>query len=180
MTRPALVVGFDDSPSALSALRWAAAEALRIGGSLRAVHALSWPFGAELPDRPGDEPFEPTSLDEIDAVYHASITATFDSIHPRPDWILQFADGDAGPVLVRQSKHAYALVIGAPYHTGPGRLLVGSVAHYCLSHAVCPVVAVPAGYERLPKPTRLPSAALVGEAVRDTAPGNRRTGTRGR
>lgn len=148
MTRPAIIVGLDDSPSALSALRWAAREALRIGGNLWAVHALSWPFGAELPGRPGDEPFVPTSLGEIDAVYHASITAIFDSVQPRPDWILQFAHGDAGPVLVHQSEHAYALVIGAPYHTGLGRLLVGSVAHYCLSHALCPVVAVPADYTK--------------------------------
>jgi len=84
------------------------------------------------------------SLAEMDNLYRASITTIFDSIDPRPDWIFQFARGDAGPVLVRQSEHARALVIGTPYQVGLGRLVAGSVAHYCLSHAQCPIVAVPA------------------------------------
>jgi nucleotide-binding universal stress UspA family protein len=159
VTRPAIVVGLDDSPSALSALHWASAEAIRVGGNLRAVHALSWPFGAQPPGSPAEEPFIPEPLADVDAAYHASITAIFDSIHPRPDWILQFAAGDAGPVLVHQSEHAYMLVIGAPYHTGLGRLLVGSVAHYCVSHALCPVVAVPPDYKQLVEADRPPTAA---------------------
>jgi nucleotide-binding universal stress UspA family protein len=35
-------------------------------------------------------------------------------------------------------------VVGTGEHTGVRRLLEGSVSHYCLSHAACPVVAVPA------------------------------------
>jgi nucleotide-binding universal stress UspA family protein len=87
---------------------------------------------------------EPVSHAEVDHVYRASITTRFDAIDPRPDWIIQFARGDAGPVLVRQSAQARALVIGRPYHVGLGRLVAGSVAHYCVSHALCPVIAVPA------------------------------------
>ena len=34
-------------------------------------------------------------------------------------------------------------MIGTQEHTGLGRLLVGSVSHYCLAHACCPLVAVP-------------------------------------
>ena len=34
--------------------------------------------------------------------------------------------------------------MGTREHAGLRRLLSGSVSHYCLSHAVCPVVAVPA------------------------------------
>ena len=75
------------------------------------------------------------------------MTAVFDEINPRPDWLIQFARGDAGPVLVRQSRNASLLVIGTPEHVGLGRLIVGSVGHYCLSHATCPLVAVPAGRE---------------------------------
>ena len=65
-------------------------------------------------------------------------------VSPRPDWVLQFASGDTGPVLVRQSEDARLLVLGTREHVGLGRLVSGSVSHYCLSHAVCPVVAVPA------------------------------------
>jgi hypothetical protein len=44
-------------------------------------------------------------------------------------------------------------VVGTREHVGLGRLLVGSISHYCLTHATCPVVAVPAKrpdkYQRL-------------------------------
>ena len=51
--------------------------------------------------------------------------------------------GYAGEVLARLSKKAELLVVGTREHVGLGRLLVGSVSHYCLRHAACPVVAVP-------------------------------------
>jgi hypothetical protein len=38
-------------------------------------------------------------------------------------------------------------VLGTREHTGLRRAVVGSVSHYCLSHAVPPVVAVPADLE---------------------------------
>ena len=136
-----IVVGLDDSPSGMAALQWAAAEAIRSHAVLRAVHALSWPFGVEHAD--GALAGRQLSRAEVEVAYRASITRVFDAIRPRPDWIIQFADGEAGPVLVRQSEKATALVIGTPSHVGLGRLLIGSVAQYCLSHANCPVVAVP-------------------------------------
>jgi nucleotide-binding universal stress UspA family protein len=139
--RNEIVVGLDDSPSGMAALRWAAAEAIRSHAVLRAVHALSWPFGVEHAD--GILAGRQLSRAEVDVAYRASITRVFDAIQPRPDWIIQFAHGDPGPVLIRQSEQANALVIGTPSHVGLGRLLIGSVAQYCLSHASCPVVAVP-------------------------------------
>src|SRR5512133_1167412 len=42
--------------------------------------------------------------------------------------------------MVGQSKDAKLLVLDARGHRGLERLLVGSVGHYCLSHAFCPVV----------------------------------------
>ena len=51
------------------------------------------------------------------------------------------------------SKHAELLVVGTREHVGLGRLLVGSVSHYCLRHAACPVVAVP-----IPAPLETESA----------------------
>ena len=142
MHRNELVVGLDDSPSGEAALQWAAAEAVRTGAVVRAVHALGWPFGVESTKLSGA--YRYLSHEEVDEIYRASITRVFDAVHPRPDWILQYARGDAGPVLVHQSEQAIALVIGTPSDVGRGRLIAGSVAHYCLSHANCPVVAVPA------------------------------------
>jgi nucleotide-binding universal stress UspA family protein len=82
------------------------------------------------------------SREELQNAYLQAITAVSDAISPWPDWILQFASGDTGPVLVRQSRDARLLVVGTREHVGLGRLVSSSVSHYCLSHAVCPVVAV--------------------------------------
>ena len=50
-----------------------------------------------------------------------------------------------GPTLVAQSASASLLVVGTRENAGWSRLVHGSVSHYCLSHARCPVVVVPAG-----------------------------------
>jgi nucleotide-binding universal stress UspA family protein len=131
-----IVVGFDDSPSGKAALRWAADYAKLTGWRLRAVHALSWPFG------PGSD--TERSLREVHEGYQARITAVFSEIDPHLDWQLQLEKGDAGPVLVEQSRSARALVLGTPSHVGFGRLLVGSVGQHCLRHTRCPVIFVPA------------------------------------
>ena len=149
MSTREIVVGLDDSRSARAALRWASDHARHTGLVLRAVHALSWPFGVQSPGL-DTEAERHLSFDEVDARYRASITAVFDEINPRPDWLIQFARGDAGPVLVRQSQGAALLVIGTPEHVGLGRLIAGSVGHYCLSHATCPLVAVPPAREPAP------------------------------
>jgi nucleotide-binding universal stress UspA family protein len=67
----------------------------------------------------------------------------FDELQPEPNWTLQFAQGHAGRIMVGESKNAQLLVLGAREHRGLQRLLVGSVGHYCFSHAFCPVVSVP-------------------------------------
>ena len=142
--RNEIVVGLDDSPSSKAALDWAAEQAKSTGAVLRAVHALDWPYGLSADGFPSPMDVTNVTREEIEDSYRRAITAVFDAISPRPDWILQFASGDTGQVLVRQSKDSRLLVVGTREHVGLGRLLTGSVSHYCLSHALCPVVAVPA------------------------------------
>jgi nucleotide-binding universal stress UspA family protein len=142
--RNEIVVGLDDSPSGKSALNWAAEQARAVGAVLRAVHALDWPYGLSPAGFPAPSDWMDVSRDELQESYQQWITSVFDAISPSPDWILQFASGDTGKVLVEQSKGARLLVVGTREHVGLGRLLTGSVSHYCLSHAGCPVVAVPA------------------------------------
>ena len=149
MDRQEIVVGLDESKSARQALRWAAGYAERTGSEVRAVHALSWPLGVVDPAEPGY-----LSAERIEELYRASISRVFDEIDPRPDWLFQFAKGDAGPVLIRQSRGASLLVVGAPEHVGLGRLITGSVAHYCVSHATCPVIVVPAALPQADRTTQ--------------------------
>ena len=139
-----IVVGLDDSPSGRAALDWAAEHARSVGAVLRAVHVLDWPYGLSSAGFPAPANFMELSREEIEDSYRRAITAVFEAVSPASDWTLQFASGDTGQVLVRQSKDARLLVVGTREHVGLGRLLTGSVSHHCLSHAVCPVVAVPA------------------------------------
>jgi nucleotide-binding universal stress UspA family protein len=102
-----------------------------------------WPYGLSSAGFPSPMDVTNVTMEEIQEPYRQAITAVFDAASPDSDWIMQFATGDAGPVLVRQSKDARLLVVRTREHVGLGRLLTSSVSHYCLSRALCPVVAVP-------------------------------------
>jgi nucleotide-binding universal stress UspA family protein len=142
--RNEIVVGLDNSPSSKPALKWAAEQAKSTGAPLRAVHVLDWPYGLSTIGFPAPVNYMDVRREEIEDSYREAIVAEFQGVSPRPDWILQFASGDAGHILVEQSKDARLLVVGTREHAGLRRLWSGSVSHYSLSHAVCPVVAVPA------------------------------------
>jgi nucleotide-binding universal stress UspA family protein len=139
-----VVVGLDASPAAAEALRWAARYARAVGADLHAVHAFVWsqreavflPTDPSMLDTSG-KPLRPVRPPE-------DIARLFASVQPESGWTLTCFAGDPGPVLRSRAKDADLLVVGTGEHAGLGRLLVGSVSHYCLSNAPCPVVAVPA------------------------------------
>jgi nucleotide-binding universal stress UspA family protein len=136
-------VGLDVSPVSHSALAWAANQARLTGAELRAVHSLLVPAAmwASL-----DQMSVPASIVDDDRVmqaYRDAVTAVWDTVQPEPSWRLEFYHANPGRLLVAESGHAGLLVIGTREHVGWGRILNGSVSHYCLSHATCPVVAVP-------------------------------------
>ena len=134
-----VVVGIDDSPSAAAALEWAARWARSAGARLRAVHvlnpatgsALVWGSGFPTSAYVADIP----SREEVEGV----MSAVFRSAAPEPDWTLEIRDGVAGRELVNASAEARLLVVGTREHVGLGRLIKGSVSHYCITHARCPV-----------------------------------------
>lgn len=145
MTNSTIVVGLDESSSSRAALDWASRYARLTGSVLRAIHVLDWPDGLDEADVVSARPAHRIlTHDEIEGIYRERITRIFDELHPRPDWLMQFAQGEVGPVLVHQAARASLLVVGTREHVGLGRLLAGSVSHFCLSHALCPIVAVPA------------------------------------
>ncbi len=153
-----IVVGLDLSASSALALHWAAAQAHRTGVRLRAVHALNLPLALGVA---GIVTY-PTAVsdDRVEASYREAVSAVWDSIGPGPDWRLDFFGDEAGPALVRESARSAMLVIGTREHVGFGRILSGSVSHYCLSHAHCPIVAVPSTHVRPGTDTdRVPSTA---------------------
>ena len=140
-----IVIGLDLSRSARAALDWAAEHARATGRTLRAVNVISASATYSMALGGVAVPIEPS---EMDAPHRDAVAAIFDSVQPELGWQLKFFSGEAGPILVAESIGAALLVVGTKEHVGIGRLMAGSVSHYCLSHAQCPVVAVPAARDR--------------------------------
>ena len=125
--RSEIVVGLNRSPSGRAAWNWASAYSRSHGDRLRAVHVYE----------------HRSSLDRA----RNELQAMFAESGPEPDWQLDFLDGHVGEVLLEQSQHARMLVIGTREHVGINRVVDGSVSHFCLNNAHCPVVAVPPGHQ---------------------------------
>jgi|SRR5215211_4363680 len=121
--RNEIVVGLDDSPSSRAALDWAAEEARSVGAVLRAVHALDRPSGLSAAVFHVPANLMDIIREELKDSYRQAITAVFDAVSPRPEWMLQVASGDAGEVLIRQSRDARLLVVGTREHVGLARML---------------------------------------------------------
>ena len=137
-----IVVGLDLSPSARAALKWAAAQARATGQNLRAVHAFDTSATLTMAVGMGGLAV-PVHASAMDA-YREAISDVFDSVQPETGWRLEFSPGAAGPVLVAEGLGEALLVVGTREQSGIGRFVFGSVSHHCISHAQCPVVAVPA------------------------------------
>ena len=139
-----IVVGVDTSPSGRRALTWAAQYARATGQRLRALHVFSYRAPGGVMFTSGGLPGMPTGgSDELRDEVEGEIRSAFNSLAPDPNWRLEFWGGSIGPTLVDQAKQADLLIIGTREHTGFDRVLSGSVSHYCLSRARCPIVAVP-------------------------------------
>jgi nucleotide-binding universal stress UspA family protein len=144
-TEPAFIaVGLDEGPASAAALRWAADHSRTTGLPLRVIHAwqLSALGAAAVTSGAGDYLQAATEDARARATRWVLDALGGDSAEIR--WTLDIVEGPPGPALVGLSRNAKALVLGTREHTGLRRAVVGSVSHYCLSHAVPPVVAVPA------------------------------------
>jgi hypothetical protein len=103
MTRPTVLVGLDDSAAALAALAWAARYCRRTASALRAVNVLQWPIGIASIGRPAEQLlFLPER--EVSSDYRQAIRGIFRDVEPEASWLLTFAEGDAGEVLVHLTK----------------------------------------------------------------------------
>jgi nucleotide-binding universal stress UspA family protein len=140
MGKTDIVVGLDQSESGAAALRWAEAQARLSGSRLRIVHA--WQLQAPEVFIAAAELREAKAQDA-----RARATQWIrDALGDAPDvppWTLEVVEANPGLALVERSRQASLMVIGTREHTGLRRLVAGSVSHYALSHATCPVVAVP-------------------------------------
>ncbi|MDF2977084.1 MAG: universal stress protein [Actinomycetospora sp.] len=153
-----VVVGLDDSVGARTALRYAMAEARRLGGVLEVVTAFVSPERLAVLLR---VPLV-AAREEFAAAAEAAARAVVDEVLAaariedpgavEPVVVVRAMPGDPGPVLAEASAGAARLVVG---HRGRGRATtaaLGSVGWWCLRHATCPVTVVPPAGTARPVP----------------------------
>ncbi|MFX0577885.1 universal stress protein [Nocardia nepalensis] len=132
--RTSIVVGVDDSPTALNAARWAA----YLAGALRAplLIAYAQQHSATAARQLAERIHSPHSSDAARAtiertrqlVYTCDPNLTVGTVHP---------EGPPADALVALSAHARMVVVGA--RTAYGDRLVGPTTMHVAQHAHCPV-----------------------------------------
>jgi len=137
-----IIVGLDDSAASQAAHRWAVDYARATGKDLCAVHVLDWPIGLNASSiKSGTRLYVPK--EDVAEPYRRGMDRVFGDTDSSQSSALRFAQGDVGDVLARLSAHAALLVIGTHEPVRRRPHLEGSIDHYCISHASCPVVTVP-------------------------------------
>src|SRR5215207_7068395 len=161
-----IVVGVDASPDARRALAWAAAEARLRQAVLQVVHAYHAKLAAPVyfgSTHTYDASVEAAGVPppELTASVHRR-QAFEEAVRSQADQLLEALLGELGETvsgvevqqtvvedrhpaeaLVQLSVDAELLVVGSRGRGGFSELLLGSVSHAAVLHAVCPVVVIP-------------------------------------
>jgi nucleotide-binding universal stress UspA family protein len=137
-----IVVGVDGSASAHAAVTWAAAEARMREAAVHLVVAYRYPLAFA---GTGADPSvaAPDEQRRAEAVLDEAIAAAGEELDGLG--VSRHVKGGEGPghALVSHAAGADLLVLGTKGLGGVSGFTLGSVSHYCVSHAHCPVVVVP-------------------------------------
>ncbi|MDA0633922.1 universal stress protein [Nonomuraea sp. MCN248] len=132
-----VVVGYDGSPSAREALRWAADEAEGRGLPLTVCHAWDWPHH----EWPGE--LVPLGLVQRPARRLVKAAAAWAARrHPHLPVNSLTDRGSAADLLVELSGTAALIVVGARGYGTLRGMAVGSVSGHVAAHARCPVIVM--------------------------------------
>ncbi|NUT49332.1 MAG: universal stress protein [Saccharothrix sp.] len=140
MSEP-IVVGVDGSEPALAAARWAATEAARHRVPVKLVHSYQLPaYGYPGFVPTGEEvrqAFEDAAREPL-----AEAERAVRAVAPEVEVSTSIVLGGAAAVLIEESRHARAVVLGSRGLGGFTGLVVGSVTAAVSAHAGSPVVVL--------------------------------------
>ncbi|MFE2092346.1 universal stress protein [Streptomyces sp. NPDC059460] len=161
-----LVVGVDGSEPSLRAVDWAADEAVLRGVPLRVVYACLWERyeGAALARDIGKPTALPLAQDVVGAAAqrararHPDLQVAADVVFEEPEY-----------ALVREARHASALVVGTRGRSGIAEMLLGSVSLAVAAAADCPVIVLRGSHDnQATPPVRGRVVVGVGEDVKES------------
>ncbi|MEU7565521.1 universal stress protein [Streptomyces fradiae] len=134
-----LVVGVDGSDHSLQALDWACDEALRHGVPLRLVYASLWQrYEGAVPAAGPDRAAERVMAENIAGTAAERVRRRAPRLHV----VAEVLPEDAAGALLRESRSAFAVVVGHRGRGGIAGLLLGSVGLSVAAGASCPAVVV--------------------------------------
>jgi nucleotide-binding universal stress UspA family protein len=159
-----IVVGYDGSPAAETAVDWGALQAERRGGTLRIVSAIPWPY-----DALGVAP-QPT-LDPARLAEELAAEGRDRAVkHLDPDRVTAVGvPANAATALITESASASLVVLGHSGRSRVSQVFTGSVMVAVAAHAECDVAVVPAGEIVVPGPDRPVVVGIDGSEVAQAA-----------
>ena len=138
-----VLVGVDDSPASLTAIRVAADEAALRGTEVLAVHVWHYPstWGVPLNWPEGANPGQ-FVLDRLTSAVEDAQAERRAAGKPEVKMTVEVIEGDTVKELRSAAANASILVLGERAHFRP-RQILGSVSHALVAHPPCPVLIVP-------------------------------------
>ncbi len=134
---PVVVGVVDDQPAVV---RYAVAEAERLGRSLRVVHCWTVPsLGAEFVVASDTTTVLRTDAQRVLHLARAIVSET--ALEAHTEFVVEYGPPDT--VLVEEGRSAAVLVIGSDDLPWFERFLVGELSSHLARAAACPVVVVP-------------------------------------
>jgi nucleotide-binding universal stress UspA family protein len=137
-----IVVGYDGSPDARKAARWALDEAQRTGATVELLYAYEWPsYVPAAAMMPAAAVYPDADTDDAVGEMLGRALDTAAATHPCVRLRTRVEHGTAAVALAQRSAEAALVVVGGPRHSAV-RALLGSTSASVSAHARCPVVVV--------------------------------------
>ncbi|WP_430786271.1 universal stress protein [Actinoplanes sp. G11-F43] len=142
MATQRIVVGYDGSPDARKAARWALDEAQRTDATVELLYAYEWPsYVPAAAMMPAAAVYPDADTDDAVGEMLGQALETASATHPGVRLCTRVEHGTAAVALAQRSAEASLVVVGGPRHS-PVRALLGSTSASVGAHARCPVVVV--------------------------------------
>jgi nucleotide-binding universal stress UspA family protein len=139
-----IIVGYDNSPAARGALKWAVHHASQIGAELVVVYVVSSTFEWELNAvQVNTDPLRK----EVEHRLRGEWTEIVRAAGVRYEIELKVGRPAEALLAAARRNEAALIVIGMTPRGTLGELVFSSVGHHLSRHAVRPIVTVPAGWE---------------------------------